>query len=62
MSNWNNKGIFKKIFETLCIDWDPEIFAVDSTYVRAHQHAAGARKSDKLKAQAADDFEIVKKN
>jgi transposase len=47
---WSKQGIWQKILETLQqdadskgeIDWN--IHHVDSTVIRAHQHAAGARK------------------
>jgi putative transposase len=41
---WAKKGIWKGIFESLGIDPDMEYLIIDSTVVRAHQHAAGAPK------------------
>ena len=40
---WSRKGIWKRIFEALQ-DPDLEWLIVDSTVIRAHQHAAGAPK------------------
>src|SRR5215475_8079270 len=40
---WAKKGIWKGIFETLRINPDMECLIIDSTVVRAHQHAAGAQ-------------------
>jgi transposase len=41
---WIKRGILDTIFETLAGDADMEWLMIDSTTVRAHQHAAGARK------------------
>ena len=40
---WASKGVWKRVFESLQ-DPDLEWLIVDSTVVRAHQHAAGAIK------------------
>ena len=40
---WASKGVWKRVFESLQ-DPDLEWLIVDSTVVRAHQHAAGAVK------------------
>ena len=40
---WARKGVWKRVFETLQ-DPDWEWLILDSTVVRAHQHAAGALK------------------
>ena len=40
---WSAKGIWKRVFEALQ-DPDLEWIILDSTVVRAHQHAAGACK------------------
>jgi transposase len=39
-----NNGTLVKIFQDLNIDADMHDLALDSTSVRAHQHAAGAKK------------------
>ena len=47
---WSEQGIWNQVFEALLeeaqrrgdLDWD--LHHIDSTIVRAHQHAAGARK------------------
>jgi transposase len=41
---WAKNGIWARIFEALGIDHDLEYLIIDSTVVRAHQHAAGAKK------------------
>ena len=40
---WARKGVWKQVFETLQ-DPDLEWMIIDSTVIRAHQHAAGAAK------------------
>jgi len=40
-NRWSKKGVFTRIFEILG-DPDPEVLMLDSTTIRAHQHAAGA--------------------
>ena len=40
---WSRKGIWQMIFNTLAVDADTEWLMIDSTIVRAHQHAAGAK-------------------
>lgn len=40
---WAKKGVWKRVFEALR-DPDLEWMIIDSTVVRAHQHAAGAKK------------------
>ena len=39
-NQWSKKGVWKRLFEEVQ-DPDPEWLFVDSTVVRAHQHAAG---------------------
>lgn len=43
-SRWADKGVWKAIFARLSEDADFEEVFLDSTIVRAHQHAAGASK------------------
>ncbi|MGY3488109.1 hypothetical protein ACVW1C_005992 [Bradyrhizobium sp. USDA 4011] len=43
-SRWSIKGVWWQIFEAMSDDPDFEYLIVDSTIVRAHQHAAGAKK------------------
>lgn len=43
-SRWSRKGIWHRIFIAMADDPDFEYLIVDSTIVRAHQHAAGAKK------------------
>ena len=43
-SRWADKGVWQALFAKLCADADFEEVFLDSTIVRAHQHAAGAPK------------------
>ena len=43
-SRWAKSGIFDKIFKILSEDADMEFLLMDSSIVKAHQHAAGAKK------------------
>jgi transposase len=43
-SRWSAKGVWWRIFEAMSDDPDFEYLIIDSTVVRAHQHAAGAKK------------------
>ena len=41
---WARGGVWERVFAALSADADNEYAMLDSTIVRAHQHAAGARK------------------
>lgn len=43
-SRWSAKGVWWRIFAAMADDPDFEYLIVDSTIVRAHQHASGAKK------------------
>ena len=43
-NRWSIKGVWYRIFEAMSDDPDFEYLIVDSTIVRAHQHAAGPKK------------------
>jgi len=42
-SRWAKAGVWESLFKALADDPDFEYLIVDSTIVRAHQHAAGAK-------------------
>jgi transposase len=53
-SRWSIKGVWYRMFEAMSDDPDFEYLIIDSTIVRAHQHAAGAKKGGlKIKRSAA---------
>jgi len=41
---WRDEGILALIFKALSLDADYENLCIDSTSVKVHQHAAGAKK------------------
>ena len=41
---WAEKGVWQMIFNTLAADADTEWLMIDSTIIRAHQCAGGAKK------------------
>ena len=41
---WGEKGVWQRILDAVSHDKDFEVLMIDSTIVRAHQHAAGAQK------------------
>ena len=43
-SRWSKKGVWQRIMDAVRDDVDEEALMLDSTLVRAHQHAAGAKK------------------
>lgn len=43
-SRWSKKGVWARVIKAVSDDADLEVLFIDSTAVRAHQHAAGARK------------------
>lgn len=43
-SRWSAKGVWWRIFAAMADDPDFEYLIVDSTIIRAHQHASGAKR------------------
>lgn len=53
-SRWSRTAAWQRIFEAMSDDPDFEYLIVDSTIVRAHQHASGSRKGGlKIRLSAA---------
>ena len=52
-SRWSKKGMWARVAEQLAKDPDLEALFIDSTIVRAHQHATGALKKTARKPSAA---------
>lgn len=44
-SRWGKNGVWQRVFKAVSADPDLEVLFIDSTIVRAHQHAAGAQKN-----------------
>lgn len=45
---WSKNDVFKKLFEYLTGDADLQDISIDSTSCKAHQHAAGAKKTQSM--------------
>jgi putative transposase len=43
-ARWGKSGVWQRVIEAVSTDADLQALLLDSTIVRAHQHAAGARK------------------
>ena len=43
-SRWGKNGVWQRVTKAVSDDQDLEMLFIDSTVVRAHQHAAGAKK------------------
>lgn len=52
-SRWGKKGVWQRIITTIRHDAELEALLIDSTVVRAHQHAAGAPKKTARKHSGA---------
>ena len=52
-SRWSAKGVWQRIFAALSDDADFEYLIVDSTIVRAHQHASGGKGGLKIRRSGA---------
>ena len=52
-SRWSKDGVWDRLFAAMADDPDFEYIMIDSTIVRAHQHAAGKKGGLKL-ARSAD--------
>jgi putative transposase len=52
-NRWSQGGVWHAIFAALADDPDFEYLILDSTIVRVHQHAAGAKGGLKIKPSAA---------
>ena len=50
-ARWSDDGVIIKIFEALNVDADMQDISLDSTSIKAHQHAAGAKKGLKITKQ-----------
>ena len=52
-NRWSEGGVWQRIFAALSDDPDFEYLILDSTIVRAHQHAAGAKGGLKIRRSDA---------
>ena len=47
-NRWARKGIWLKVFEALAASSPQSMHLIDSSIIRAHQHAAGAKKGVRI--------------
>lgn len=52
-SRWGKKGVWQRVIRAVSDDPDLEALFIDSSIVRAHQHAAGAQKNTGRKRSGA---------
>jgi transposase len=52
-ARWSRAGVWQRVFATLSKDADFREVMIDSTIVRAHQHAAGAQRRPVRRRSAA---------
>ena len=50
---WAKKGVWESLFKALVDNPDFEYLIIDSSIVRAHQHAAGAKGAAKIRRSGA---------
>ena len=58
---WGTKGVWKRVFEALQ-DPDLEWMIIDSTVVRAHQHAAGKKGGKVMRHSAVPEADSAQKS
>jgi transposase len=51
-NRWAKKGIWLQIFETLAANSPQSLQLIDSSIIRAHQHAAGGKKGARITPSA----------
>ena len=52
-NRWSRRGIWKKIFDTLAAKSRDSLYFIDSTIVKAHRAASGAKGGRKIKRSAS---------
>ena len=58
---WGTKGVWKRVFEALQ-DPDLEWLIIDSTVVRAHQHAAGKKGGEAMRPSAVPGADSARRS
>ncbi len=53
LDRWARAGVWQRALESLARRRDCRVYMVDSSIVRAHQHAAGAKRRSAAKRSAA---------
>ena len=44
---WSAKGLFRQVLEAMMGDMDLDVAMIDGTWLKAHQHSAGAKKEER---------------
>ena len=52
-NRWSGRGVWKRIFDTLASKSRDSIYLIDSTIVKAHRAASGAKAGRKLRRSAS---------
>jgi transposase len=52
-NRWSRRGIWKKIFDTLAAKSRDSLYLIDSTIVKAHRAASGAKGGNTIKRSAS---------
>ena len=60
-NRWAKRGIWQNIMDELGEELDLEWLLVDSTVIRAHQHAAGKKGGKRMKSRAAREADSAPK-
>jgi len=58
-NRWSQKGVWQKVMEALSEEADLEWLLIDSTVIRAHQHAAGKKGGKRKKSLAGPGADSV---
>jgi transposase len=53
-NRWSKAGVWQRLLEALRADADTEWLMIDSSVIRAHQHASGARRGGSRIRQSGD--------
>lgn len=61
-SRWAKSGVWDRVFQAISSDPDLEEVMLDSTAIRAHQHAAGAQKNTASKLWVALAADLAQKS
>ena len=61
-SRWSSQGVWEKIFNAVSVSPDDEYHMIDSTFVRAHQHAAGAKGGNSTKNSGVQGADLQRKS
>lgn len=58
-NRWRKAGVWARILEHIQGEFEDELYMIDSTVVRVHQHGTGARKGGIRKTSKRDDHAAV---